>query len=439
MAAAHPAIMWFRRDLRLHDNPALLDACAAAGAGDGGGVLPLFVWDDALWGPAGPARRAWMSASLRTLDESLGGRLVVRRGTPEEVLAAVVREVEARSVHSAGDFGPYGRQRDERVAVALDDLDVPLEQSGSPYAVEPGSVLNGSGEGYQVFTPFSRTWAQHGWEEPYRRPGSRQTWLELESEDFPDAPMPEGLDPQSVGEDAARARWSRFLDRLDGYDEDRDRPDRDGTSRMSPHLRWGEIHPRTLLAGLVGRRDKHAQSYRSELAWREFYADVMWREPRVVRESWRTQFERMRWDEPGDQLDAWKEGRTGFPMVDAGMREMLATGTMHNRVRMLVASFLVKDLHLDWKVGAKFFYDHLVDGDLSSNHLNWQWTAGCGTDASPFFRVFNPDTQAEKFDPDGSYRRRWVPELGTDDYPDPIVDHKAERVEALDRLDQIKD
>ena len=224
---------------------------------------------------------------------------------------------------------------------------------------------------------------------------------------------------------------------------------------MSVHLKWGEIHPRTMLASLKGRTSKGAATYRKELAWREFYADVLFQRPDTAREYLRPEFAKMPYDEPGDQLEAWKQGRTGFPIVDAGMRQLRATGWMHNRVRMIVASFLVKDLHLEWQHGARHFLQWLVDGDLASNQHGWQWTAGCGTDAAPYFRVFNPTTQGAKFDPDGTYVRRWVPELVDvptkhvhdpssspdgvpDGYPEPIVDHKEERVEALARYDRIK-
>jgi deoxyribodipyrimidine photo-lyase len=224
---------------------------------------------------------------------------------------------------------------------------------------------------------------------------------------------------------------------------------------MSVHLKWGEIHPRTMLADLRGRTSKGAATYRKELAWREFYADVLFQQPETARDYLRTEFKRMEYDEPDGVLDAWKEGRTGFPIVDAGMRQLRATGWVHNRVRMIVASFLVKDLHLEWQHGARHFMQWLVDGDLASNQHGWQWTAGCGTDAAPYFRVFNPVTQGRKFDPDGAYVKRWVPELADvdprdvhdpasspdgvpDGYPEPIVDHKEERAEALARYDKVK-
>lgn len=442
-----PAVMWFRRDLRLHDHPALLAACDAAGDG----VVPLFVLDAELWSRAGQARLAWLSRSLHALDESLGGSLVLRTGNPVEVVPAVAAEAQACSVHISADYGPYGAERDAQVAQALDGT--PLEATGSPYAVAPGRVLTGGGEGYQVFTPFLRAWVEHGWRGPVDPPKPSQTWVDLGGDTPPEEDPPEGMTLPEVGEGAARRKWRDFLPRLAGYPEDRDRPDREGTSRLSPHLRWGEIHPRTLLADLAeAAADRSlrepAAKFRAELGWREFHADVLHRHPAATREPLRAEFAEMRWDEPGPELDAWKEGRTGFPVVDAGMRELRATGTMHNRVRMIAASFLIKDLHLDWRLGARHFMDYLVDGDLASNQLNWQWVAGSGSDAAPYFRVFNPTSQGRRFDPEGAYIRRWVPELADAEdphqpgsvagYPAPVVDHAVERRVALDRWQEIR-
>ena len=450
-------VMWFRRDLRLHDNPALVEACAADG------VLPLFVLDPALWDPAGAPRRAYLAASLRSLSGSLAslrgaGRagLSVLRGDPAAQVLAAAREVGATRVHVAADFGPYGRRRDEEVEAALARHGIELVRTGSPYAVAPGRVTSGSGEPYKVYTPFSKAWAEHGWRGPVDAPAGGP-WLALdETAAIPDATPPAGLALPEAGEAAARRRWSEFLDeRVGDYDGDRDKPGLDGTSRMSVHLKWGEIHPRTMLADLAGHRGTGAATYRKELAWREFYADVLFHRPETARDYLRPEFARMAYDEPGDQLEAWREGRTGFPIVDAGMRQLRATGWMHNRVRMIVASFLVKDLHLEWQHGARHFMGWLVDGDLASNQHGWQWTAGCGTDASPYFRVFNPTSQGRKFDPRGAYVRRWVPELadladgadphepddaarGRVGYPPQIVDHAEERREALDRWEQIR-
>ncbi len=447
------SVMWFRRDLRLADNPALLEAVAD------GPALPLFVLDPALWGPAGPARRAYLAASLHALDGRLRQRrtqLSVVRGDPVRRVVLAAQQVGAERVHVAADHGPYGRRRDRDVERALADAGVELVRTGSPYAVAPGRVTNGSGDPYKVFTPFSKAWLDHGWRGPVDPP-TGASWLELgeDTTDIPDPALPGGLDLPEAGEAAARRRWESFLDRVDGYDEDRDKPGVDGTSHMSVHLKWGEIHPRTMLAELARKRSAGAATFRKELGWREFYADVLFHQPRTARHYLRPEFARMQYDPPGAQLEAWQEGRTGFPMVDAGMRQLRATGWMHNRVRMVAASFLVKDLHVEWQHGARHFMRWLVDGDLASNQHGWQWTAGCGTDAAPYFRVFNPTTQGRKFDPDGRYVRRWVEELRDPDlvpdphdpdadtrglvgYPAPIVDHREERLEALDRWEALR-
>jgi deoxyribodipyrimidine photo-lyase len=445
--------MWFRRDLRLGDNPALLEAV------HDGPVLPLFVLDPALFRPAGPSRRAYLGASLRALDRRLRQRrtrLSVVRGDPVRRVVLAAEAIGAGRVHVAADFGPYGVERDARVEEALAGAGIELVRTGSPYAVAPGRVTNGSGDPYQVYTPFSRAWADHGWRGPVEAP-TDVSWLELDegTTDIPDPRPPAGLTLPEAGEDAATRRWEAFLERVDSYDEDRDRPGVNGTSHLSVHLKWGEIHPRTLLASLARRRSAGAATFRKELAWREFYADVLFHHPRSAREYLRGEFARMAYDRPGRQVEAWREGRTGFPIVDAGMRQLRATGWMHNRVRMVVASFLVKDLHVEWQDGARHFMHWLVDGDLASNQHNWQWVAGCGTDAAPYFRVFNPTGQGKKFDPDASYVRRWVEELADPEqvpdphdpdpetrkrvgYPAPIVDHKQERLEALDRWQAVR-
>ncbi|GEP33842.1 deoxyribodipyrimidine photo-lyase [Nocardioides szechwanensis] len=441
-----PAVMWFRRDLRLRDNPALLEACAD------GAVLPLFVLDPALWEPAGPARRAYLAASLRSLAGDLP--LAVVTGDPVRRVVQAAVEVGAERVHVAADFGPYGHARDLAVEQALAEAGVELVRTGSPYAVAPGRVTSGAGTPFKVFTPYSKAWADHGWRDPVDPPPD-PTWLGLaETADLPDAEA-EGVELPEAGEAAARRQWAGFLDRVGDYGDDRDRPGVDGTSRMSPHLKWGEVHPRTLLADLARLRSDGAATYRKELAWREFYADVLFAHPHSARDYLKPDYARMRYDDPADHLEAWCQGRTGFPVVDAGMRQLRAIGWMHNRVRMIVASFLVKDLHVEWQHGARHFMHSLVDGDLASNQHGWQWVAGSGTDASPYFRVFNPTTQGRKFDPDATYVRQWVPELadlpeGADPhdpspadrdevgYPQPIVDHAAERREALARYEEIR-
>ncbi len=275
-----PAVMWFRRDLRLSDNPALLDACAS---GQGAGVLPLFVLDDHLWGPAGVSRRWYLTQSLAALDASLqerGGGLSVLRGDPVEEVVRAAREVGADRVHVAADYGPYGRQRDLDVEEALKEAGIEMVRTGSPYAVAPGRVRNGSGQPYRVYTPFSRAWSEHGWRGPVDEP-SEVEWLTLGGTvELPEVELPEGLDLPEAGEQAARAHWASYVEEhLGDYDAERDRPDLDTTSRMSRHLKWGEIHPRTMLADLSGRSRKGAAAYRREIAFREFYADVLFPHP----------------------------------------------------------------------------------------------------------------------------------------------------------------
>ncbi|MBA2738353.1 MAG: deoxyribodipyrimidine photo-lyase [Nocardioidaceae bacterium] len=443
--------MWFRRDLRLADSPALRAAVDGATAG----VVPLFVLDPALWGPAGPNRRAYLAASLSDLGKRIGG-WQLRCGDPVKEVVSVARAAEASTVHIAADFGPYGRERDKQVQRALAEHGIDLVRTGSPYAVAPGRVTKPDGSPYAVYTPFWRAWTDHGWRAPVAAPQSVDWIRPLTSVDLPAGEPAAGTALPPAGEQAARRRWRDFLDDgVNSYGEDRDRPDRDRTSRMSVHLKWGEIHPRTMLADLARRRGDSVRTYRQELAWREFYADVLWQRPDSARGYLRPQFAAMRYARAGSQLETWAAGRTGFPIVDAGMRQLRSEGWMHNRLRMIVASFLVKDLHVEWQHGAQHFLHWLVDGDLSSNNHGWQWVAGSGTDASPYFRVFNPVSQGKKFDPGGDYVRRHVEELAgvaggavhepwtlpggvPNGYPEPMVDHKAERVEALARYDEVK-
>lgn len=440
--------MWFRRDLRLSDNPALAAALAQSGK-----VAPLFVVDDTLWKPAGEPRRAFLVACLAALDETLRGRLITRYGKPEEVVPGLAQELGAQLVFAAEDFGPYGRRRDDRTGRALALAGASLELVGSPYAVAPGGVVNRAGLPYRVFTPFSRAWADHGWPAPIKAPEDPRWVQGVASAPLPHC-RPGCADLPVAGEAAAKALARRFWDDgikgLRSYDQRRNNLG-DGTSRLSPYLRWGCIHPRQLLA-LLGSSPAE-RTFRTELCWREFYADVLFHDPGSARRSWNPTMARLEVDTgpaADSRFEAWAEGRTGYPLVDAGMRQLLGEGWMHNRARMVTASFLVKDLHIDWTRGARHFMRHLADGDLSSNQHGWQWVAGTGTDASPFVRVFNPVTQSRRFDPDGHYIRRHVPELrGVEGaavhepwtlaggpppgYPEPIVDHDAERREALRR------
>ena len=452
------SVLWLRRDLRRRDHPALLAARDAAGDGD---LVVVFVVDPRLWDGGGAARRAWLAATLEATDDAFDGSLTLLHGDPRRVVPELAARVGASSVHVSRETTPAGRRRDEAVAKTLGDNGIEWVETGTPYAVGPGLVLNGSGEPYKVFTPFAREWRAHGWPDPAPTPrelplrhtrndadASAALKAALGAPDLPELP--------AAGEEAALRRWRAFRDgALTAYTDDRNRPDLDGTSRLSPYLKLGVLHPRTLLADLAGERGKGAHTYADELAWREFYADVLWNQPRTAWHDLRPEMSGMRYDEPDDAIGAWRTGHTGYPVVDAGMRQLLAEGWMHNRVRMITASFLTKDLHVWWPVGARHFLEHLVDGDIASNNHGWQWVAGTGTDASPYFRVFNPVTQGRKFDPDGAYVRRWVPELAhlpgaaahepwespdvyAHGYPRRIVDHAAERVEALSRLDATK-
>ncbi len=451
MGGVTTSVMWFRRDLRLGDNPAILEAQAAGPDG----VVPLFVLDDRLWTPGPSTRTAYLARLLADFSERIGGLHVVH-GDPVDEVVRVARRAGASSVHVAADFGPYGSDRDHQVEEALATHQIALVRTGSPYAVAPGRVTKGDGAGYRVFTPYFRAWEEHGWRAPvpeathvpWTRPDGR-------THQIPEVAVPDGMNLPPLGEKAAAERWHVFLDDdVADYDEARDLPGADRTSRMSVHLKWGTIHPRTMLADLAPLRSRGSAAYARQLAFREFYADVLHQRPDSAFGYYNRAFASMEYDEPGSALDAWRAGRTGFPIVDAGMRQLQGEGWMHNRVRMIVASFLVKDLHIEWQHGARHFLEMLVDADLASNQHGWQWVAGCGTDAAPYFRVFNPVTQGKKFDPDGTYIRRWVPELADvearhvhepwqldeapADYPPPIVDHAEERREALRRYDAIR-
>ena len=454
------SVVWFRRDLRVRDQPTFL-----AAADSGPSALALFVLDPALLDPSGPARRTFMYRCLRSLDEALGGKLLVVKGDPAEVVPRIAGSVGAKTVHIAADYGPYGTRRDEAVEQALAADDRELVRTGSPYAVAPGRVTKDDGDPFKVFTPFRRAWARHGWRGPADTSASTLDWIDPSDKDggpravrIPDDETVDAILPDP-GEDAAHHQWKAFLsDAVDRYGDDRNRPDVEGTSRMSVYLKWGCIHPRTMLHDLSRKRTDSAETYRTELAWRDFYGDVLHQRPDSARRNYDRSFDALptaSGEKAYELLEAWQEGRTGFPIVDAGMRQLRDQAWMHNRLRMIVASFLVKDLHLPWWWGARHFMQLLVDGDLASNQHGWQWTAGSGTDAAPYFRVFNPVTQGERFDPDGDYVRRFVPELADvpgkavhqpwklpdgipAGYPEPIVDHKAEREEALARYERVK-
>ena len=443
------SVMWFRRDLRLEDNPALV---AASNANKPGKVVPLFVLDPMFLERSGAPRLSFLFRSLRDLNTQMGGVLVVRVGNPVDVVAQVAKEVNATEIFAAKDFAPYGQKRDAAVASALAKFGAKLNHVGSSYAVDPGTVRKADDTPYAVFTPFSKIWLAHGWPAPTGK--ARVTWHgapEVATDEIPVDPKMGAL-IADAGSKAAWKRWEYFAKTgLNKYKNERNNPDRDGCSKMSVYLRFGTIHPRQLLAELEPNADH--DHYRSELCWREFYGDVLFHHPHTTWKNLQPKMDSLKVDTGAGAkklFAQWCDGATGYPIVDAGMRQMLATGWMHNRVRMIAASFLVKDLHLPWQWGAKFFMKHLVDGDIASNNHGWQWTAGTGTDAAPYFRVFNPVLQGERFDPDGNFVREWIPELRDvpkkfvhspwladsglfNNYVGPIVDHSKERDEALNR------
>lgn len=467
-----PAILWYRRDLRVHDLPAL-----AAAIADGGedGVVPVFCFDDALLHGRFPsARRTWLLLKmLEALDErwhELGGRLWFRHGDPAKELAQVVAETGATVVHASEEFSGFGRDRDARVGAALDQAGAQLHvHPGIAIASDLGSIRTKAGKPHIVFTPFSRAWADQPRRDLIKAPTSLHTprghrgelpslaSLGFETTDARADDAPEA--GEVAGVDLAR-RWARGL--LPEYDERRnDLGQR--TSRLSAHLHFGSVSPLLLETLVREHHSESARTYRTELAWRDFYLQVVLHHPHVARLEFQERYRHLEWEDDPDALAAWQEGRTGYPVVDAAMRELAATGFMHNRARMIVASFLTKDLHLDWRHGERWFMEQLFDGDLASNNGGWQWTASTGTDPAPYFRrMFNPTLQQKKFDPSGAYVRRWCPELAGvpdrhlaepwkmsradqreagcligDDYPAPIVDHAEERKHAAARYQAV--
>jgi deoxyribodipyrimidine photo-lyase len=440
-------IIWFRRDLRIGDHPALLEAIKGSDE-----IVPLFILDKTQIAEAGAKLLAYMGQSLRALDESLGNKLHIIEGDQIEVLKDLIARYNVKEVHISDEYERYGAARDARVEAA----GIPLVRTGSPYAVKPGRVVKPSdATPYRVYTPFYRAWRTHGYRGPVAAPKEiKAPTPPAEYRAFPDFPFPDGVQVIEAGEAAALRRFKEFKKKgLNSYDENRNFANIDGTSKMSTYLKFGEIHPRTLLDGLD--ETKAQDTFRKEIAWREFYADVLFNNPDTDTQYYAEKFKEMRYDKPGKQFQAWCEGKTGYPFVDAAMRQLLVEGWMHNRTRMVVASFLVKDLHLEWQLGERFFAQHLVDYDVASNAHGWQWTAGTGTDASPYYRVFNPIEQGRRFDENGDYIRKYVPELAhlsgaeihepwlfldgySRGYPERIVDHAVERIESLERLKEIK-
>ncbi len=442
-------LFWFRHDRRLQDNEGL---ASCSGASE---LYPLFVFSEDL-SSLTALREASIIESVRSLDKSIPTGLNICIGDSAEEIAKFAQKNKIDKVVATRAFDTTGMLEQASVGEKLHQLSIPLELVGSYYAVEPGTIKKDDGTYLKVYTPFYKRWYQHGWQAPFSLDVSSINWKKAKGASIPKLTRQTPF-LVKAGEAFALRTWERFKERaLDQYHEDRNRTDLSGTSHLSHALAHGEIHPRTLLAEL-GDGDGE-EVYRKELAWREFYADVLFNNPHTLDDYFDAKYEKMRYDNPKQhkaKLEAWYQGKTGYPIVDAAMRQLVQSGWMHNRARMIVASFLVKDLHFEWQIGAKFFEDHLTDFDPASNSHGWQWTAGCGTDASPYYRIFNPTLQGVKFDPNGDYVRRWVPELShipdgsihepwkaidglSHGYPSPIVDHDTERGESLARLEELK-
>ena len=474
---SRPSLVWFRQDLRLEDQPALQAAIAR-----GEPVIPVFIWspeDEGKWRP-GAASRWWLHRSLTQLDmqlRAIGSRLIVRSGDALRELLSIIDETDAAAVFWNRRYEPASIERDSLVKKELRTRGLEVESFNGQLLFEPWDVQTKEGRPYRVFTAFwNSCLAKHPPEEPEPAPDTLRSpgvWpksltigeLRLDPAIRWDAGLVTAWKP---GAKTAREELNRFLEStVPDYETSRDLPGESGTSRLSPYLHFGEISPRiiwhdvfrTATSGGPAEISSGATTFLKEIGWREFAYHLLFHFPKTVDEPLRVEFSRFPWLDDSAGLIAWQRGQTGYPIVDAGMRELWSTGWMHNRVRMIVASFLVKDLLISWTHGADWFWDTLVDADLASNTLGWQWTAGCGADAAPYFRVFNPVLQSGKFDPAGTYLRRWLPELERlppswlhapwtapdsvlseagvrlgSTYPHPIVDHGDARKRALQGL-----
>ena len=449
-----PVIVWLRRDLRLSDQPAF---CAAAGQGP---VIPVFVLDDETPGGRKPggASRWWLHHSLASLDRGLrkhGSRLILRRGDAAKELAAITRETGATAVHALHHHEPWWRKAEGAVAAKLD-----LCLHDGNYLLPPGSVTTGAGSPYKIYTPFAkaareRLPVRHPLDPPrlmhpdkWPRSDDLANWNLLPTEPDWACGLREAWEP---GEDAALLALDAFLDHAERYEAARNLPAIEGTSRLSPHLHWGEISPAQIWEALAARRGQGVETFRGELLWRDYAQNVVCQFPDYAEQSYREEFRHLPWRRSKADLAAWQRGRTGYPIVDAGMRQLWASGWMHNRVRMIAASFLVKHLLIDWREGERWFWDTLVDADYANNGVNWQWVAGSGVDANLFTRIMAPLSQSEKFAAAG-YIREWVPELaGLSDaqihdppdelrgaYPAKLIGHRQGRERALAAYGQMK-
>ena len=419
-------LFWFRRDLRLEDNCGLYHALIS-----GYPVLPLFIYDSEIISdlPANDPRLAFISAQLNSINEKLKtfkGLLLVREGKPFEVIKSILDQFHVKQVFWNHDYEPYAIKRDSEIEKLLASKGIGSKSFKDQVIFEKSEVVKQDGKPYTVYTPYSRKWF-----ELYEKVNPQPFPSEEVSDNYFN-PQMEVQNTKSVldkfkGEH--RVKSANFsLSKLSDYDTSRDFP-ANSTSGLGPHLRFGTLGIRNLFQDL----EKAPLQFRKELIWREFFMQILFHFPHVLDRSFRKQYDSIRWENDQKMFEKWKLGQTGYPIVDAGMRELNETGTMHNRVRMITASFLCKHLLVDWRWGEAYFAEKLLDFELSSNNGNWQWVAGSGCDAAPYFRVFNPESQQKKFDPNFDYIKRWVPEFGTKDYPEPIIDHAYARKRVVER------
>lgn len=464
------ALVWFRYDLRLNDNPAFIEACSHHQV-----VIPLYIYDEKN-SLLGGAQAWWLDHSLTSLSDSLaqlGLHLVLRKGYPLEIILDLVKTISVSSVYWNRWYEPAAILRDKKIKATLVEHGIEAQSFNGSLLHEPWTIKNKSGDYFKVFTPYWKHCKQRLSIQPARCLEHRPGGIEVQSDDLrhwkllPTIPWDAQFGAYwTPGEGGAQHKLQEFIGHhLKGYKKNRDFPIKDATSRLSPHLHFGEISPWTIVRAIeLVTRDpacdlSSTEHFLSELGWREFSVYLLYHFPNLPYDNFRKEFDAFRWHNDEQLLSCWQKGLTGYPIIDAGMRELWATGYMHNRVRMIAASFLTKGLLIDWRLGADWFLDTLVDADLANNSASWQWVAGCGADAAPYFRIFNPVLQSQKFDPDGLYIRHWVPELSqvesqsihapwesiesariysNTNYPMPMINHHEARTRALDYYNQLK-
>jgi deoxyribodipyrimidine photo-lyase len=477
--AGRKALVWFRRDLRLHDNH-----CLRIAAQEGMEIIPVFVWNPWEGGDwkLGEASRWWLGQALKALNQSigqLGGELILKVGPAERIIPEMAQSLRAETVFFSRAYDPAGRRTQDLLESRLQEDGTGFQSFNNSLLSEPWEIQNGSGNPFQVFTPFwkktkarvhskivSISWNDLNF--------SKETKSQLALDQTAIIPSHNWHDKLAAHWDVSESGAQKLIQRIPEevapeYERRRNHPEIDGTSRLSPYLTWGMASPRQVWAAVdeldqsKGNESKRDSQFLAEIGWREFSHHLLYHFPHLTDQPLRKKYENFPWREDKDNFDNWRRGKTGYPLVDAGMRQLWETGWMHNRVRMVVASFLVKHLLLPWQEGAKWFWDTLVDADLASNTQGWQWAAGCGADAAPYFRIFNPFGQGEKFDANGQYVREWIPEISKlppkwihqpwsappeerikaevslgKDYPMPIVDHTMARHRALAALATLK-